>query len=206
MVLPISNVPSTPAAASASPIPTRSIVPAPAESLIAVFPTAVLPPIMPDISTLPAPDVIVKVFPPSIVPTTPTVPPPVAVLMVVLPERFTAPVRVTLPAVSSLALTTAVLIVPSVLIVVPLIVTSLISSLVPISSIDTLPATAFKTTSVETLPSVPRIGTLIIILPPVELIVRSAASARSILPSSPPSAKVITPAAEVKVMSAPVRL
>ena len=159
MVLPISNVPSIPAAGSPSPIPNRSIVPAPAESLIAVFPIAVDPPIMPDISTFPAPDVIVKVFAPSIVPTTPTVPPPVAVLMVVLPERFTAPVRVTLPAVSSLALTTAVLIVPSVLIVVPLIVTSLISSLAPIFLIFTTPVVE-RVTSVDTPPSVP------IILPP----------------------------------------
>ena len=162
---------------------------------------------MPAISTAPEPELMVKVSVPAFVAFTVEVkliaPLPESVSMVVLPPRTTAPVRVTPP--GSVPAKSAVSIVPFKVIVVPVIAISFIS--VPISSIVTLPATAFKVTSVETPPpAVPRIGTLIIILPPVELIVRSAASERSILPSAPPSAKVTTPAAVVKVMSAPVRL
>ena len=206
MVLPTVNVPEIPAAGSPSPISSRSIVPVPADALIAISPTAVLPPIMPAISTAPEPELMVKVSVPAFVAFTVEVkliaPLPESVSMVVLPPRTTAPVRVTPP--GSVPAKSAVSIVPFKVIVVPVIAISFIS--VPRSSIVTLPATAFKVTSVETPPAVPRIGTLIIILPPVELIVRSAASERSILPSAPPSAKVTTPEAVVKVMSAPVRL
>ena len=93
---------------------------------------AAVPPIMPAISTAPAPDVIVKVFAPLIVEVKPTVPPLDEVSIVVAPARLTAPVRVTLPAVLDPPPTSAVVIVPLVLIVPAVIDTSLILLLLPI--------------------------------------------------------------------------
>ena len=100
--------------------------------LIAVLPTAVVPPIIPAISTAPAPDVIVRVFAPSIVEVKPTSPPLDEVSIVVLPARLTAPVRVTSPTSASPASNIAVVIVPLVLIVPPVIDTSLILLPLPI--------------------------------------------------------------------------
>ena len=118
------------------------------------------------------------------------------------------PVRVTTPDVAPVSsLSTAVVISPlSVIEVEEVRSTSLIS--VPISSILRVPEPAFKVTSVASSPSpaVPRIGTPIAIAPLLVEIVRSAASARSILPSAPPSTKETLSALVVKVMSVPFRL
>ena len=167
---------------------------------------AVVPPITPPKSTAPEPELIVKVCVPELVASTAPVtligPLLESVSRVTLPARVTAPVRVIPPA--SEPDKSAVSIVPSIDIVPPVIATSLTS--VPISSMVTLPAAAFKVTSVELPPAVPRIGTLTTILAPLVVIVRSAASARSILPSESPSAKVTMSALVVKVISVPFRL
>ena len=157
-------------------------------------------------STAPEPELIVKVSTPELLALTAPVtligPLPESVSRVTAPARVTAPVRVIPP--GSEPDKSAVSIVPLIDIVPPVSATSLTS--VPISSTVTLPAAAFKVTSVELPPPVPRIGTLTTILAPLVLMVRAAASARSIDPSPPPSLKVTMSLLVVKVIAVPFRL
>ena len=157
-------------------------------------------------STAPEPELIVKVSTPALLALTAPVtligPLPESVSRVTAPARVKAPLRVIPP--GSEPDKSAVSIVPSIDIVVPVRITSLTS--VPISSTVTLPAPAFKVTSVELPPAVPRIGTLTTILAPLVPMVRAAASARSILPSSPPSLNVTMSLLVVKVIAVPFRL
>ena len=157
-------------------------------------------------STAPEPELIVKVSTPALLALTAPVtligPLPESVSRVTAPARVKAPLRVIPP--GSEPDKSAVSIVPSIDIVVPVRITSLTS--VPISSTVTLPAPAFKVTSVELPPAVPRIGTLTTILAPLVPMVRAAASARSILPSPPPSLNVTMSLLVVKVIAVPFRL
>ena len=175
--------------------------------MIDVLPTALVAPILPETSTFPAPELIVRVFVPaaleSIVPTTPTAPPFEA--MVVLPKRSTAPVRVTVPAVASLLLTTAVVIVPSVVIVPPVMSTSLMSELAPIFLILTVPVVE-RVISVVTPPSVPTMSPANVMLPAPVWIVRSAASASVTVPVDGPALNATARSVVLKSGTVAVRL
>ena len=89
-MLPIATVPIIPPALSASPICSISIVPVPDDELIATSPSAVVAPILPAKSTVPEPEVIVKVFDPSTVDVRLIGPLLESVSRVTLPARVTA--------------------------------------------------------------------------------------------------------------------
>ena len=171
-------------------------------------PSAVVAPILPAKSTVPEPELIVKVFPPSTVEVKPTVPLLESVSIVVLPARVTGPVRVTSPTSALPDDSMEVVYVP-LSEIVPVVVRDMSFISVPISSTLIAPEPPVMVTSVATLPAVPRIGTSTVIVPPPlpptsVVIVRSAASASTISPSAPPSVNFILSLELLNVESVPL--